>query len=225
MANICIILGKTSTGKSTSIRTLDPKETVIISPLGKRLPFKGGSKIYNTENKNHFQMDNHEKIIQLIRNISTSGKHVKNIILDDAGYVLRKEFFSRAKEAGYTKYTDIGHHFQLIITECEKAREDLNVFFIMHAEEVYNDNIICGYKVSTIGKMLEDKYNPIEVVTVVLFSDVLFKEDGTTQYGFYTRRIKKGSIEIPSKSPDGMFEEEFIPNDLAMVIKAMEDYY
>lgn len=225
MANICIILGKSGNGKSTSIRTLDPKETVIISPLGKLLPFKGGKKLYNTENKNHFQIDSHDKIIQLIRNISTSGKHVKNIIIDDAIYIMRKEFFSRAKESGFNKFVEVGNHFQLIISECEKARENLNIFLILHAEEVYNDNVIVGYKACTIGKMVEEKYNPIEVVTNLLFSDVRFKEDGTTEYGFYTRKVKKGTTEIPAKTADGLFQEEFIPNDLAMVVKAMEDYY
>ena len=41
MANVSVILGKSGTGKSTSIKTLDPNETIIINVLGKRLPFKG----------------------------------------------------------------------------------------------------------------------------------------------------------------------------------------
>lgn len=225
MANCIIIMGKSGTGKSSSIRTLDPKETVIISPLGKRLPFRGGSKMYNTENKNHFHIDNYEKIIQLIRNISTSGKHVKNIVIDDMIYTMRKELFSRAKEGGFNKFLEIGHHFQLIVQECEKARENLNIFFILHAEEIFNEGVITEYKACTVGKMVEEKYNPIEVVTNLLFSDVRFKDDGTTEYGFYTRRVKVGSTIIPAKTAAGLFEEEFIPNDLAAVIKAMEDYY
>lgn len=51
MANNVIILGKSGAGKSTSIRDLNPKETVIINTLNKRLPFKGSNSMYNTENK------------------------------------------------------------------------------------------------------------------------------------------------------------------------------
>jgi hypothetical protein len=59
---------------------------------------------------------------------------------------------------------------------------------------------------------------------MVLFSSVQYK-DGKPQYGFYTHTtMEKGAI-IPAKSPDGMFEEDFIPNDLALVVKAMEAYY
>ena len=46
-----MILGKSGTGKSTSIKGLDPKETVVINVLGKRLPFKGSNALYNKENK------------------------------------------------------------------------------------------------------------------------------------------------------------------------------
>jgi hypothetical protein len=35
----------------------------------------------------------------------------------------------------------------------------------------------------------------------------------------------EGTIEIPAKSPDGMFDEDFIPNDLGIVTKAMDEYY
>ena len=53
MANICLILGKTGTGKSTSIKGLNPKETVIFNVLKKRLPFKGSKSIYNEEKENY----------------------------------------------------------------------------------------------------------------------------------------------------------------------------
>ena len=52
MANIVMLLGKSGTGKSTSIKTLNPKETIVINTLKKRLPFKGSAGMYNVENKN-----------------------------------------------------------------------------------------------------------------------------------------------------------------------------
>lgn len=103
MGNVCIILGKSGTGKSTSIRTLDPKETVIINVLGKRLPFKGSSGMYNTENKNIFRRESYLEIISLLENIDKSASYVKNIILEDCIYIMRKEYFARAKEGGYGK--------------------------------------------------------------------------------------------------------------------------
>lgn len=103
MANNVIILGKSGTGKSSSIRTLNPKETVVINVLKKRLPFKGSQSLYNEANKNLFNLDSYEQIIQMLQAIDKSAPHVKNVIIDDSIYTMRKEYFKRAKETGYGK--------------------------------------------------------------------------------------------------------------------------
>lgn len=225
MANIAIILGKSGSGKSTSIKGLDPKETVVINTLRKRLPFKGSQTLYNADNKNLFNIDDYSKVITYLQSINTNATYVKNIVLDDIIYVMRKEYFKRAKETGYGKYTDLAAHFQQIISTCESLRDDLNVFFLLHSEDVISDNVLTGYKVSTIGKLLDNQYNPVEVVPMVLYSSINYDEKGTPSYGFYTHAFKEGSVEIPAKSPDGMFEASRIPNDLGLVAKAMQEYY
>ena len=225
MANNVIILGKSGAGKSTSIRDLDPKETVVINTLNKRLPFKGSNSMYSKENKNLLHVDNYGTLINYLKAISDQMPHIKNIVLDDVIYIMRKEYFSRAKESGYGKYTELASHFQQIISTCEGLRQDLNVFFILHSEDVISDNSITGYKVSTIGKLLDTQYNPVEVVPMVLYSAIKYDEKGNPEYGFYTHAIKEGQVEIPAKSPDGMFENNFIPNSLGTVVKAMNEYY
>lgn len=99
------------------------------------------------------------------------------------------------------------------------------MFLILHSEEVTSDGAIVGYKVSTVGKMLDTQYNPIEVVPMVLYSAIRYDGKGAAEYGFYTHACKEGNIEIPAKTPDGMFEENFIPNDLGLVVKKMDEYY
>lgn len=225
MANICMILGKSGTGKSTSIKTLDPKETVVLNVLRKRLPFKGSASIYNRESKNLFNVDEYTEVINMLNSIDEKAKHVKNIIIEDMTYIMRKEYFKRAKENGYTKYTELAQHFQQIISTCENMREDVNVFFILHSEDVQSDKVNVGYKVSTIGALIDSQYNPVEVVPMVLYSAVKYDGKGNASYGFYTHRCMEGTVEIPAKSPDGMFEEDFIPNDLGAVVKAMTEYY
>lgn len=104
-------------------------------------------------------------------------------------------------------------------------RDDLNVFFILHSEDVQSDKTTVGYKVSTIGQLVDNQYNPVEVVPMVLYSAIKYDDKGNPQYGFYTHRCMEGTVEIPAKSPDGMFEQDFIPNDLGMVVKSMNEYY
>jgi len=225
MANAVIIMGKSGTGKSSSIKNLDPKETLIINVLGKRLPFKGSKSMYNLEAKNMFQMEDYQQVQGLLQNIDKGAPHVKNIIIDDAIYVMRKEYFKRAKETGYGKYTELAQHFQSIIQTVEKMREEVNVFLILHSEDVQSDKVTTGYKVSTIGALIDNQYNPVEVVPMVLYSSIKYDDKGNASYGFYTHRCMEGTIEIPAKTPADMFESDFIPNDLAVVVKAMNEYY
>ena len=225
MANICMLLGKSGTGKSTSIKSLDPKETIVFNVLKKKLPFKGSSKTYNTENKNLFNVDDYTQVINLLQTIDSKVPNVKNIIIDDMIYIMRKEYFKRAKEAGYNKYTELAQHFQQIISTCENMRENINVFFILHSEDIQSDKITTGYKVSTIGNLIDQQYNPVEVVPMVLYASVKYDDKGNASYGFYTHRFMDGMVEIPAKSPDEMFEEDFIPNNLGYVVEKMKEYY
>jgi hypothetical protein len=220
-----MILGPSGTGKSTSIKGLDSKETVVLNVLRKRLPFKGSGTIYNTDNKNLFNVDEYTQIINLLNSIDQKATHVKNVIVEDMTYVMRKEFFKRAKETGYGKYTELAQHFQQIISTCENMRENINVFFILHSEPVQSDKVTIGFKVSTIGALIDNQYNPVEVVPMVLYSAIKYDEKGNATYGFYTHRCMEGTVEIPAKSPADMFEDDFIPNDLGLVVKAMTEYY
>ena len=225
MANAIIILGKSGTGKSSSIKGLDPKETVVLNVLGKKLPFKGSNALYNKDAKNLFRIDDYTQAINMLRGIDKGAPYVHNIIIDDAIYIMRKEYFKRAKEAGYSKYTELAMHFQQIISTIENMREDINVFLILHSEDVQSDKTTVGYKVSTIGQLLDSQYNPVEVVPMVLYSAIKYNDKGVAAYGFYTHRFMDGVVEIPAKSPADMFTEDFIPNDLGVVVKAMKEYY
>ena len=225
MANAIIILGKSGTGKSSSIKGLNPKETVVLNVLGKKLPFKGSSKLYNQESKNLFRVDDYTQVINMLQGIDKNAPYVHNIIIDDAIYIMRKEYFKRAKETGYGKYTELAMHFQQIISTIESMREDINVFIILHSEDVQSDKTTVGYKVSTIGQLIDNQYNPVEVVPMVLYSSIKYDDKGVATYGFYTHRFMDGMVEIPAKSPADMFTEDFIPNDLGIVVTAMKEYY
>lgn len=225
MGNVVLILGKSGTGKSSSLRGLDPKETVVFNVLKKRLPFKGSSSLYNAEHKNLFNIEDYDKIISYLNSIDKNAGYVRNVVIDDITYVMRKEYFKTAKVTGFNKFVDMGSHFQAIIQAAENVRDNLNIFLMMHCEEVVSDNVVVGYKASTIGKMIDSSYNPIEVVPVCLFSSVRYDENKQPVYGFYTHRCLEGTVEIPAKTPAGMFSEDFIPNDLGLVVKAMNEYY
>lgn len=225
MSNLVLVMGESGSGKSTSIKSLNPKETIVFNILGKRLPFKGSAANYNDENKNIFKIEKYDTILTYLDSINTKKPEVKNIVIDDAIYIMRTEFFDRSKEVGFNKYNELADHFRKIIAKCGSLRDDLNIFMLLHTESIEADGSIVGYKSSSVGKLLDKMYRPEENTAITLFAQPKFDDKGKATYGFYTHKMKVNGIEIPAKTPEGMFEEDWIPNDLGLVCKAMKEYY
>ncbi len=224
MARVVLVVGDTGTGKSTAIKTLDPKESFIFNTLSKDLPFKGYKALYNKENKNIATTQDHKSIISTLKAIPINLPHVKNIVLDDVGFASTKEFFDRVLEKGYEKFTEIGLHMQQIIETAKSLPDGITVFLMFHEDDQVSDKIRVGKKVKLIGAMLEDKYNPLAIVSVCLFTNVSF--DGEKpKYSFITNRTNLSGQIIPAKSPEGMFTDLYIPNDLNLVINQINEYY
>jgi len=225
LSNFAIILGNSGTGKSSSIKTLNPDETYIINVLGKSLPFKGSQKNYNPNRKNIKKTAEWDTISKML-DVLNGKPEIKNIIIDDAIYIMRTEFFDRASERGFDKYNELADHFRRIIAKCNSLRDDINVYMMLHTEPIETDGGIRSYKASSVGKLLDKTYNPLESVSITLFCDPQYDDvSGKPTYGFYTHALRVDGIEIPAKTPDGMFEEDFIPNDLQMVNDKINAYY
>lgn len=215
------IVGNTGTGKSTSIKHLDPKETYIINVAKKELPFKGAEKLYNVENKNYKEVDDANEITRLLKTISEKAPHIKNIIIEDSNYIMGFNLVARATEVGFTKFTVMAKDMVDLFREARKLRDDLKVFYFTHPETIEDSGEIIGYKIKTAGKMIDNQIVLEGLLTVCLYTHVEENKDGTCQYYFVTNRFKK----YPAKSPDGMFEEIKIANNLQIVVDSINQYY
>ena len=215
------IVGQTGTGKSTAIKYLDPKETYIINVAKKELPFKGSEKLYNTENKNYAEIDDAVKITQRLRKLSDDAPHIKNIVIEDSNYIMGFTIVSKATEVGFTKFSVMAKDMVDLFREARKLREDITVFYLTHPETVEDGGDIIGYKIKTAGKMIDNQVLLEGLLTVCLYTYVEENKDGTTNYNLITNRFKK----IPAKSPDGMFAEVKIPNNLQLVVDTVKKYY
>jgi hypothetical protein len=215
------IVGATGTGKSTSIKHLDPKETYIINVAKKELPFKGSEKLYNSENKNYKEVDDANEITRLLRTISDKAPHIKNIIVEDSNYIMGFNIVSKATEGGYTKFSLMAKDMVELFREARKLRDDIKVFYLTHPETIEDGGDIVGYKIKTAGKLIDNQVLLEGLLTVCLYTYVEEKKDGSASYNFITNRFKK----FPAKSPDGMFDEVKIPNNLQYVCDKLTEYY
>jgi ABC-type dipeptide/oligopeptide/nickel transport system ATPase component len=215
------IVGSTGTGKSTAIKHLDPKETYIINVAKKELPFKGSEKLYNTENKNYKEVDDANEISRLLKVISEKAPHIKNIIIEDSNYIMGFNMVAKATEVGFTKFSILAKDMVELFRTARTLRDEITVFYLTHPETIEDGGEIIGYKIKTAGKLIDNQVLLEGLLTVCLYTLVEESKDGSASYNFVTNRFRK----LPAKSPDGMFDEVKIPNNLQIVVDKVNEYY
>ena len=214
-----LINGKSGSGKSRSIVGLNPIETFIIASLAKDLPIKGWKRKYTNLSKdggNYIVTDDYEKIDKTLAYISDKRPEIKTVVIDDSQYLMANEFMRRHSKVGggnavFSLYNDIGDHFWHLVMSMRLFRQDLIIIMLHHSET----SEIGETKAKTIGKMLDDK-----IVVEGMFSIVLNTLVENGQYFFETQTSGFNT----TKSPEGMFAEKRIPNDLNLVIQSIHKY-
>ena len=195
-----LILGESGSGKSASLRNFEPAEVSIFNVAAKPLPFR--KKLPQKATSDY-------EVIK--KAIQDSQK--KSFVIDDSQYLLCFEAFSKAKEMGYQKYTDMALHFyNLVQFVIRELPSDVIVYFLHHTETDGNTGKV---KAKTMGKMLDN-----QLTVEGLFSIVLMCYTDGKKHVFLTQSDGTNTC----KSPMEMFPAE-IDNDLKAVDAAVRAYY
>lgn len=201
-----LIIGKSGSGKSTSLRNFNEKELALINVISKPLPFR--KKFEST-----LCTDDYNTIAKGI--LQTQKKA---IVIDDAGYLITNQFMNSHSKVGggnavFNLYNDLGDKFWSLI-EFVKNRlpEDKIVYFNMHEDK----NEFGDIKPKTIGKILDDK-----VCIEGMFTIVLRCMNDNNKH-FFTTQSNGADV---AKTPLEMFEDREIDNDLKMVDTTIREYY
>lgn len=210
MAIPVLVLGRSGSGKTYSLKNFKPSEVGILSVEKGRLPFKSELKVVKVKSYNdgeHTPAQANAARYSWIENAIKSCK-MKSVVVDDSQYLLANELFDRAYEKGYDKFVGIAANFRGLIHSINEMEEEDKIVYFLHHSELDADG---REKVKTIGKMLDEK-----LCIEGCFDIVLFCQDQK----FFTQ----ANGQSVAKSPEGMFELE-IPNDLKAVDDAIREYY
>lgn len=212
MAIPVLIIGKSGSGKTYSLKNFKADEVGVISVEKGRLPFKSDIKTVKVpkdptegEAKNAAQI-NQAKYAWVTSVIRRSK--AKSVVIDDSQYLLVNELFDRAYEKGYDKFNSLAVKFRDLIHAVNEMEEEDKIVYFLHHSETDEDG---RAKVKTVGKMLDS------TLTVEgCFDIVIYCQD----YKFFTQ---SNGIST-AKSPEDMLPLE-MPNDLKAVDDAIRDYY
>ena len=200
-----LLLGKSGSGKSASLRNFQPGEVGIINVLGKPLPFKGKLPSVVT--------DSYDMVYAVISKSKTDS-----IVIDDAGYLMTNQFMrghasTGAGNAIFSFYNDLGDRFwSLVRFVVEQTPENKIVYFIMHEDK----NDFGDIKPKTIGKMLDEKVCVEGMFTIVIRS--------VLSNGKHVFKTQTDGFDV-CKTPIGMFGQSEIDNDLKLVDTTIREYY
>jgi len=202
-----LILGESGTGKSTSLRNLDPAHTLLIQSIRKPLPFRSKDWKPVADGGNIVVSDKSDDITKAMRKTKR-----EIIVIDDWQYVLANEYMRRTDERGYDKFTDIGRHAWDILSAASDLEANKRVYILAHTQSDEHGRS----RIKTIGKMLDEKITPEGMFSIVLRTCV---QNGN--YLFSTRNNGSDTV----KTPIGLFDDEYIGNDLAEIDAAIFHYY
>ena len=158
MSSLLCLAGFSNSGKSTSLKYLNPSETFIISCTNKQLQIPGFRKKYPKieikDNKlvgNWMISNNYTNIQNTLNIISKTRSDIKTVILDDANYLLSNETFQTALQKGYEKFSVMAKNYYDLIQYCQNLRDDLTIVFISHIEN-FGTDLDPDYRLWTTGK-------------------------------------------------------------------------
>lgn len=199
MAQLTFVLGRSGTGKSSSLRHLKKADGVgYITATGKPLPFKNDIPQFHAKNYG-----------ELAAAIKTSKAPI--VVIDDFNYFMSFEEFSKANIKGYDKFTEMAVNVVNIIELITKKDTDQRFYILAHSEQ--NDEGLL--KLKTTGKMVSDKFVPEGLTNQVVETAVI---DGE-----FVFKVKTDGTGI--KTPLGMFNTDTIPNDLKQLDEAIVKFY
>ena len=210
--NICV-MGESGSGKTTSCRTLPPKETYYIDCDGKGLSWKGWREQYNAENKNYKRTDDPGIVRGLMEGINLKCPNIHYLVIDTLNGIMVGDEMRRINEKGYDKWVDLAASVYNLVVAANSFRDDLTTIFLAHSETIKDDD---GYQfthIKTNGKKLN------KIVLESKFTTVLWAKQQNGEYVFVTRDPNS-----TCKSPMGAFETETVPNDIMAAITALKEF-
>ena len=206
MSKVICIAGESGSGKTTSMRNLDPETTMYIDCDKKGLSWKGWRNQYNGEKKNYLKTDFPQVALQALKKIDKEEqyKHIRVVVVDTINGLMIADEMRRCKEKGYDKWQDLAQSIYDLIDYALTMRDDVTIIFVAHTQTDHDDNGYMFTRIKTSGSKFS---------TVLLSKCVDGKFLFETQANFST-----------AKTPMGAFEEKKIDNDIVQVMKALEEY-
>jgi len=216
------------------IKGLNPKETYIISVTSKPLPGRGSSKLYpiypnfNANIKDANTLAPYRRIVSNDAAVISAAidlillTPIRNIVLDDANYIMQDYYMAKALSSGWDTPKKIGFDMNKIFSSMERVPETKNFIMLAHGEEYDKTDGRKGYRLKTTGKMVQEYITPEGKFDIVLI--------GKSSYDDTNKKVLKQFVTnddgvYSSAKSHKIFPNVYINNDMGYVVDMAYAYY
>jgi hypothetical protein len=231
-----LCLAPSGFGKTTGIGAipeygllgLPPEKTYVISVTSKPLPFRGSARMYpvttvkNLKGGKRVITNRADEIASVLEQLLPSP--FQHIVLDDTNYIMQDHYMDNALKTGWDTPKKIGFDMNKIFKAMEKYQTpEKNIFVLAHGEDVAKPDGRIYVKMKTTGKMVDEYVTPEGKFEITLIGKSFFDSNQKKVIKQYVTNEDENYSS--AKSPIGMFEELYIPNDLGLVAQKIQAYY
>lgn len=227
MSNLIGLCGLSNSGKSTSLKYLDPSSTFIISCTNKQLQIPGFRKKYQkikVENGkivgNWLVSNDYAQIQKILKVVSSTRPDIKVLVIDDANYLLSNATFKDALTKGYEKFTIQAKNYYDLIESCLNLRDDITVIFISHIENCGTD-IDPSFRLYTTGKMLTNAVNLDGLFSYLLYAE-RYIPDGEDDVKYHIKTRTDGNDTC--RSVAGCFAEKYVEPNMKVIVDTINKF-
>ena len=216
MATVIGIMGESGSGKTTSLRNLDPSTTYIVDCDGKGLSWRGWKKHYNHEARNYYVTDDPQTALACLKHVNANRPEIKVLVMDTINGIMVADESRRRNEKGFDKWADLAWAVWDILEIANKqTRDDLTVVLTSHSQTERDETGYNFTRIKTSGRKLDK----LEIETKLRALLMTCCVDG--EYMFLTG---VGDSTSRCKTPPGLYDEQYIPNDIVRVIEDIRLY-
>jgi hypothetical protein len=229
-----LLLAPSGSGKTSSLRNLDPRETGIINCDKKEPPLRGWRLNYKTvrgadgkadlTKSNYIETNSPANVLATLH-AWAARPDIKTIVIDTITHMITQDYMTNAIGKDFKAYQKIGKNFYEVIQFITSCNKDMLVYG--HIERKVNENGDVVYDMKSHGKMITDLV-PASYFTCVLVGEKKKKKDGSG-FDFLFRTQSEG--EDPAKSPAFFVGNDvqtaldlYEPNDIDLVIQKLKKF-